>query len=468
MTEQADWRIDRQPKIIDHGNYIVKEFAEAPEEPEAPEDAEAPEEVGRKTIEVVPDEYGGIHYMYAAGEVLVRDQHIDPVLDILGEQRTRREIQQHEYDRRRIKHVIGDIFVVDLAGSRAFDVLRETDRVLGRGSVTPNQVLTVAGGAGVPCPATEPQEVYDEIEPFPPACRDGGGRGVQIYMTDTGLLADAESHPWLRHGVTGDPDPGDGIQPIPPYTGHGTFAAGVARCMAPEAEIFVDNEFKVAGSTLEAHLVRRLVRALRRGVDIFHLAIAAYSQHDLPLIALEAWLRLLRQYEGVVCVAAAGNSGLRRPAWPGVFSDVVCVGALGGDWRGRATFSNHGGWVDVYAPGRDLVNAYTKGEYVCQEYPYGGPQADPPPAQHRHFYGMAKWSGTSFSTPLVTGLIAARMSRTGENGRQAAAALLAEARANAIPGVGPILLPRCSDDRAPGRPGECGRDGRPEHRPHPC
>jgi hypothetical protein len=82
---------------------------------------------------------------------------------------------------------------------------------------------------------------------------------------------------------------------------------------------------------------------------------------------------------------------------------------------------------------------------------------------------MAKWSGTSFSTPIVTGLMAARMSRTGENGVEAAAALLKEARSHAIPRVGPVLLPCCDNhehDACAGREKCCCRTHR--HTPHAC
>jgi Subtilase family len=381
----------------------------------------------------------GVDFMCAEGQLLVRSEYLD---------RVRAALQQPD-DVHLIRQVVAGVVLLNLVPREVPDgqlptvrqALEQLDSELGPGIATPNHVVTVAPEVG-PCPATEPQEVYQGTESCPGVCPTGDGAGVLVYVADTGLLAGAsDQFPWLT-GVTGDLDPlpgpqPDGTQAIPPYTGHGTFVAGVLRTQAPQAEVYVANAFAVAGSTLESDLVQNLVAALELGVDIFHLSIATTTRSDLPLLSFEGWLALLRQYKGVVCVVAAGNDGGRRPSWPAAFSGMVSVGALGADWHGRATFSNYGGWVDVYAPGRDLVNAYATGSYTCYVPPYSG--------DVRKFYGMTRWSGTSFSTPLVTGMIADRMSRTGENGKEAAAALLTQARCQAIPGVGAILLP-CRDN----------------------
>jgi len=375
---------------------------------------------------------GGISYMYAEGHLVVREEHCGRVQEMLPRPCTAERITSGVMLVRMAEDASGRQPTVP-------ELLGRIDVELGEGIATPNHVLTVANGVGRPCPATEPQEVYDDIEPSPSVDVDDSGAGVLIYVADTGLLKGAAgTAPWLT-GVTGDPDPlpkplPDGTQPIPPYTGHGTFVAGVARCLAPRADVFVANIFNVAGSGLETDFVRKLDAALDLGVDVFNLSVASPTRNNVPMMSLAAWLKRVEQYKGVVCVVPAGNSNSRLPEWPAAFPRTVSVGALAADRRSRADFSNFGGWVDVYAPGRGLVNAYATGTYTCKVPPYAG--------QERKFYGMARWSGTSFATPIVTGLIAARMSRTGENGQQAAAALLAEAHEHAIPGVGAVLLPR--------------------------
>ena len=446
MTESADWHHEVVPKVADETDLIIGAFA----------DAQPP---GRRVINVVT-RGGGIDFAYAAGEILVREAYLGQVLQIL-EGRTRDDVEQNEPGR--IQRVIEGVVLLRLSGERftqVLDALDEIDRQLSPGIATPNQVLTVAGGEGQGCSATEPQQVYYEIEPFPSVCHDGGGGGVLVYMADTGLLKDAATHPWLAHGVDvenplTDVDPLDPGSPpvIPPCAGHGTFGAGVLRCVAPEAQIIMTRALLYGGSQVESDLVPVLESALSLGADIYHLTMACLSRKDLPLIGFEVWLRHLRRHQGAICIAPAGNCGFDRPEWPGAFPGVIAVGALGGDWRGRATFSNFGPWVDVYAPGRDLVNAFATGTYTCYVYPYAG--------DIRKFYGMAKWSGTSFSTPIVTGSIAARMSRTGETAHQAAAVLLAEAQRQAIPGVGPVLLPCCGHRRPPAYHRECGC-GNPE------
>ena len=88
------------------------------------------------------------------------------------------------------------------------------------------------------------------------ACADGDARAGEKLaelcarprpQADTGLLKDtAAMHPWLA-GVQGHEDPTSSEDPLgaPPFTGHGTFVAGVARCLAP-ADIVVTDTLSTA------------------------------------------------------------------------------------------------------------------------------------------------------------------------------------------------------------------------------
>ena len=108
-------------------------------------------------------------------------------------------------------------------------------------------------------------------------------------------------------------------------------------------------------------------------------------------------------------VAAAGNDSWAAPFWPAAFDWCVGVGSLDRDGR-VSDFSNFGVSADVYALGRNLVNAFPDGTFVCHESPDKG--------DVRVFStGMARWSGTSFAAPVVAGLIAREISETGSSRR---------------------------------------------------
>jgi hypothetical protein len=331
--------------------------------------------------------------------------------------------------------------------------------------VTPVHVLHLAQNSGSSsgriCPATEPEVPYcccapdrasHDCPPCPPPAAGNAGAGVLIGVCDTGLLQFgpyAPEPPWLANVSSGTvlasgaifydplgpllasvPPIPPGLYAIPRYTGHGTFVAGVASCMAPGADIKVYGDIVIAGGVLETTIVDKLMALLAAAPapNVVNLSAGGYTRHDFMLLSFTVLKR-----GGVKLVAAAGNDATRRKFWPAAFPWVVGVGALGADRRNRAWFSNYGDWVDVYAPGEGLVNAYATGVYSYQEPPKR-------PAQ-QIFHGMARWSGTSFSTPLVAGLIAATMTSAQVNAVEAAELVLADAALpqNAIPGVGPAL-----------------------------
>ena len=390
-----------------------------------------------------------VDYFYHSGSVLARDRDLPRVRDVLRDLGALRDEGGDA--------PIGGVTRLGVnvrESQHTPDVVEDLDRRLGAGVATLDHAFIVTGFLS--CPATEPEPVITPAAAADPVVvRDAlwpgvgdpsAGRDVGVSVVDTGLLSGASAWaPWIegvRPDTSADIEDPDQIKVnameheivgfADPYAGHGTFISGVIRCIAPASDIVVERVLGVAGFARESRLIQQIHDALARSPDIISMSAGCYTRKNVPSLAFQTlWEERLSQVGGVVLVAAAGNQSATTPFWPAAFPWCVGVGSMARDGQRRSWFSNHGAWVDVYAPGEEIVNAYAHMKYKTI---VDGDVRDTSA-------GIVKWSGTSFSTPVVTGLIAARMSRTGENARQAADALLAAARSQFRPGIGPRLFP---------------------------
>jgi subtilisin family serine protease len=405
----------------------------------------------RTFIEVAYTPSGRADYLYEVGRLLARGDVAERVRDVLpGAVLVDPDEPRPPEDSSLVVLNIEDLRDGHLTVPQALDVLDERLDVYnpapdgGFPLVTPVHILHITQSSPDTvrtCPATEPEvpcccEPDEPCAPCPPVAPDGGD-GVLIGICDSGLLADHGSASWLADvsDVTGEDDllgpllPG-GLRDIPSYCGHGTFVAGVARCQAPAADVYVSSDFIMSGGEREWVIAAKLRELARRvpAPQVVNLSAGTYARKDWPLLSFSAF-----EHGGITLTCAAGNDATHRRFWPAAFDWAVAIGALGADQRSRAWFSNYGDWVDVYTLGEGLVNAFATGEYTYKEPPKR-------PAT-QVFHGRARWSGTSFAAPLVAGLIAAQISRTGASAAAATQALLTQAREQAIPGVGPVLFP---------------------------
>lgn len=377
-------------------------------------------------------------FVFHPDRLLVRGEDVDAFesavarldKDVLGEPPRRDEVRL--LDGELVRYVLGS----RPGGASVLEVLDLLEAEgLRRGAASPDHWVHVApGGGGHLCPAIEPEET-GLTEPWPPLVpQRRTSCDVRVVVVDTGWNPDSATDgrtPWLD-GVTGD-DELNGPD-LRPYAGHGTFIAGVVRAVAPETTVFVQG-FAVGGlhggGVLESDLVEHLEKALEHDPQVINLSAGCRTRMDLPSIALETFHRTRLRKRDCVLVAAAGNDSWAAPFWPAAFDWCVGVGSLDRDGR-VSDFSNFGVSADVYALGRNHVNAFPDGTFVCRESPDKG--------DVRVFStGMARWSGTSFAAPYVAGRIAREISEIGASARDARAAVLARARYDSDPMIGPHL-----------------------------
>ena len=213
---------------------------------------------------------------------------------------------------------------------------------------------------------------------------------LQAFVVPGGSAAAAADVP--------DAVPTDNL--LDPAAGHGTFIAGLVEQVAPGAKVEVWHVLAPEGDGQEDDIAT-CIDALpdRTGPGdrgcILNLSFGGYVMEEGELLA--SAIREA-QARGYVVVSSAGNDGVCTPTIPASLPDVVGVGAIGPD--GPALFSNYGPWVRACAPGVDVVSTFFR-QFLGAETP--ATPLDPDPDD---FEDWARWSGTSFSAPIVAGALA--------------------------------------------------------------
>lgn len=107
--------------------------------------------------------------------------------------------------------------------------------------------------------------------------------------------------------------------------------------------------------------------------------------------------------KGGVVIFAAGNDGRDHKAYPASYTKVISVAAMAPNFR-LASYSTHGNWITLTAPGGDMtmIPNYIKSEYgVLSTLP-------------GNKYGWL--DGTSMACPHVSGIAALILSKYGKQG----------------------------------------------------
>lgn len=215
------------------------------------------------------------------------------------------------------------------------------------------------------------------------------GKGVKIGVVDSGCNLHERLLSCLKDGESFI----EGVITTEDNIGHGTAVCGVIGAgykdnsflgIARRADIipikFIDKD--QTGNTVDG-MTSDFAKAIVAAVDDFDCDIINVSSGDKNSDTLRLAIDYVAE-KGAVIVSSVGNSGNSRIYYPAGYENVIGVGSVS-KFKSRSAFSNMNKSVFVTAPGQSLTLLSGTSDTKTD-------------------------SGTSFSTPYVSGIIADIMS----------------------------------------------------------
>lgn len=203
---------------------------------------------------------------------------------------------------------------------------------------------------------------------------------VGVDDDDNGYVDDIYGYDFINN----DNDPQDDA-------GHGTHCAGIIAAKGNnglditgvcwDAKIMSLKFLGSDGYGTDAGAIEAFYYAVENGADVTSNSWGGGGYSQAVKEAID-----YAHSQGVIMVAAAGNGDSNSPAYPASYDHIMAVAATDSNDE-KASFSNYGDWVDVAAPGVDILSLRASRGTTQDKY-------------------TAVMSGTSMACPHVAGACA--------------------------------------------------------------
>ncbi|OEU14397.1 subtilisin-like serine protease [Fragilariopsis cylindrus CCMP1102] len=220
---------------------------------------------------------------------------------------------------------------------------------------------------------------------------DQNNRSIEVCVVDTGYNAGHEDLPTVLAKQVGGTNTGAGVW-FNDGHGHGTHCSGIIGAVGnndigvvgirekPTLNVFhAGKGLADDGSGYSSNIMSAVQGCVDDGAEVISLSLGGYKNSSIERAFYDDIYN-----QGILVVAAAGNSGNSGPLFPGSYPSVISVSAV--DQNGiRPDFSQCNNQVEIVAPGVDIMSTFPPNTY-------------------------ATLSGTSMAGPHVAGIAAQLMS----------------------------------------------------------